>query len=114
MKTVTFEIRSIEEEIQDALKQLESAQPAQSATFVFTTPELLWNTLNGERWRILKYLCGKNPMQINALATHLQRAPHAVRDDVEAMLDAGVIDRRAGGISFPYKEIRLDFLLKAA
>lgn len=114
MKTVTFEIRSADEDFEDTLKQLESGQSAQSAMYVFTTPELLWKTLNGERWRILKYLCGKKPVQISALAEHLDRDPSVVRDDVEAMLLAGVIDRKAGGVSFPYEEIKVDFLFKAA
>jgi predicted transcriptional regulator len=113
VKTVTFEIRSANEDFEDTLKQLESGQPAESATYVFTNPELLWQTLNEERWRILKYLCGKKPMQIDALATHLERDLNAVRNDVEAMLNAGVIDREVDGICFPYKEIKVDFLFKA-
>jgi predicted transcriptional regulator len=115
MKTITFEVRSEKEAFQETFKTLESGLPAQSAMFTFTSPELLWQVLNGERWEILKRLGKAGPMPIRDLANSLERDVDAVHADIDAMLNAGIVDHKeAGRISFPYKEIKVDFLLKVA
>ncbi|MHA4867111.1 HVO_A0114 family putative DNA-binding protein [Duganella sp. PWIR1] len=115
MKTIRFEIRSIEEAFEDTIRTLESGLPAQSAVFTFTTPELLWQVMNAERWEILKHLCRTGPLKVKDLASLLGIDFNTVYNDVEALLVAGLVDRKEGGhISFPYKEIKVDFLFKAA
>lgn len=115
MKTITFDIRSAPESMQDTLDILRSKEPARTALFTFTTPELLWQVLNGERWQILKLLCEAGPLPLATLAQKLNRDTHAVRADIEGLLNAGIVNRKStGDISFPYREIRLDFLFKAS
>jgi hypothetical protein len=37
-----------------------------------------------------------------------------VHGDITALIKAGVIDRTAAGVEFPYEAVHVDFFLKAA
>jgi len=81
----------------------------------FATPELLWQVLTAKRWELLKALCGAGPVSIREAARRVGRDVKAVHGDVTALLNAGVLDRAAGGgIVFPYEAVKVEFLLQAA
>ena len=86
-----------------------------SARISFATPELLWQVLTAKRWELLKALCGAGPVSIREAARRVGRDVKAVHGDVTALLNAGVLDRAAGGgIVFPYEAVKVEFLLQAA
>ena len=106
MKTLKIEVRSVEDMAENAIKAIESDCHIPYASLTFITPELLQEVLTENRRQILQQLCGAAPMSIQNLANLLARDIKAVDDDVDALLDAGVADRKRGGnISFPYDEI---------
>lgn len=106
MKTVIIEVRSADEAFEDMLRELESGLPAKAATLTFISQELLDEVITEDRWQILRQLCGQSPLPVKELAHRLGREFKAVHTDVEALIIAGVVDRkRGGGISFPYEEI---------
>jgi predicted transcriptional regulator len=81
----------------------------------FATPELLWKVLTAKRWELLKVLCGAGPVSIRQAARRVERDVKAVRSDVTALLNAGVLDRAENRvIVIPSDAIKVEFLLQAA
>lgn len=109
MKTITFEVCSPEQAMAAIARDVEAGIPDTSARMVFASKDLLTKIMSEARWKILKVLCGTAGMQINDLATCLDRDVESVVVDVAALLNAGVVDRDVKqGIIFPYDEIALD------
>jgi predicted transcriptional regulator len=64
---------------------------------------------------MLRAMAGAGPLAIRELARRLERDVKSVHGDVSALLKAGVIDRiEDGRIEFPYDEIHVDFVRRAA
>lgn len=61
----------------------------------------------------LKALSGKGAMSTHEAARRVGRNVKAVHGDVMALLNAGVLQRTNGGITFPYDAVHVDFVLKA-
>ena len=80
----------------------------------FATPELLWRTLTGKRWELLKTMTGAGPLSIREVARRVGRDVKAVHGDVTALVKAGILDRTDAGVEFPYDAIHVDFVVKAA
>ncbi|MCQ8782253.1 HVO_A0114 family putative DNA-binding protein [Mangrovibrevibacter kandeliae] len=81
----------------------------------FATPELLWATLSPARWNILKLLAGQGGLTLDEIGRHVSGEPHALAGDLDALCNAGVIDRAEDGrFAFPYDSIHVDFVLEAA
>src|SRR5438309_12121585 len=88
---------------------------SRSARISFASPELLWKVLTAKRWELLKALCGAGPVSIREAARRVGRDVKAVHSDITALLNAGVLDRAAGGgVVFPYEAVKVEFLLRAA
>lgn len=92
-----------------------SGKRQKAARISFASPELLWKVLTAKRWELLKALCGAGPVSIREAARRVERDVKGVHGDVVALLDAGLITRTAEGtIEFPYKAVKVEFLLQAA
>src|SRR3954462_7985566 len=104
MKTVTLDVRTPSEAMDDFLESWKTGKPQKSARISFATPELLWQGLTAKRWQLLKALCGAGPVSIREAARRVSRDVKAVHSDVTALLNAGVLDRaEGGGIVFPFE-----------
>ena len=115
MKTVTLEVRSPDEAMEDFLHSWKTSKAQKSARLSFASPELLWQVLTAKRWALLKMLCGAKPMSIREAARRVNRDVKAVHGDVTALLNAGVLERaESGGIVFPFDAVKIEFLLQAA
>ncbi|MBU1666528.1 MAG: MarR family transcriptional regulator [Gammaproteobacteria bacterium] len=114
MRTVTIDVRSLEDNLADVVHAMETLEPS-PPRFSFATHELFWRTLTGKRWELLRAMAGAGPMSQRELARRLDRDIKAVHDDVHALIKAGLIDRADdGGIVFPYDDVHVDFMMKAA
>jgi predicted transcriptional regulator len=101
--------------MEDAARAMKTRRAEKEARIAFASPELLWKVLTSKRWDLLKTLCGAGPISIREAARRVGRDVKAVHGDVTALLDAGVINRDAGGgIEFPYESVKVEFLLRAA
>jgi|SRR5579862_100148 len=88
---------------------------AQGAFISFATVELLWKVVTPKRWEILRAMTGVGPLAIREISRRVGRDVKSVHGDVSALLKAGVIERvEDGRIVFPYDEIHVDFVLRAA
>ena len=115
MKTVTLEVCAPSEVMADFVQTWKEGKPQRSARIGFATPELLWKVLSAKRWELLKALCGAGPVSIREAARRVGRDVKAVHGDVTALLNAGVLQRaEGGGVEFPFKAIKVEFLLQAA
>ena len=87
----------------------------QGAFISFATPELLWKVITPKRWEVLRAMTGAGPVAIREVARRVDRDVKSVHGDIQALLKAGVLDRADDGrIVFPYDEVHVDFVLRAA
>ena len=114
MKTVVLDVRSLSATLSDVSRAMKTGRADREARISFATPELLWRVLTAKRWELLKILCGAGPVSIREAARRVGRDVKAVHGDVTALLKAGVLDRTAAGIVFPYEAVKVEFILKAA
>jgi predicted transcriptional regulator len=109
LKTVTLSVSS-----RDAVNQRFKAAMAgedQGAHISFPTVELLWQTLTTKRWEILNAMTGEGVLSIREVARRIGRDVKAVHGDVSALVQAGIIDRAAAGVVFPYDAVHVEFTL---
>ncbi len=115
MKIVILDVRPPADSMADFVRVWKTGKPERSARISFATPELLWQVLTAKRWELLKALCGAGPVSIREAARRVGRDVKAVHGDVTALLNAGVLDRAAGGgIVFPFDAVKVEFMLQAA
>jgi predicted transcriptional regulator len=113
MGAVTIGIAAGEDTKSRMLRAFEGR--AQGAFISFATVELLWKVITPKRWELLRAMTGAGPLAIREVARRVGRDVKSVHGDVSALLKAGVIDRTENGrIVFPYDEIHVDFVLRAA
>lgn len=112
MNTVTLSVASRKDVTRRALAAF--AGEAQGAHISFASAELLWQTLTRKRWELLHAMTGQGAMSIREAARKVGRDVKAVHSDVQALLNAGVLDRTGEGILFPYDAVHVDFMLTKA
>lgn len=115
MKTVTLDVRTPADSMNDFAQAWKTGKPQKAARISFASPELLWRVLTEKRWELLKVLCGAGPVSIREAARRAGRDVKAVHGDVTALLNAGILDHTEDGrIVFPFEAVKVEFLLKAA
>jgi len=113
MNKVTIGVASLNETKARLRRALKGER--QGAFISFASLELLWKVLTPKRWEIVRAMTGAGPLAIRAVARRVRRDVKSVHGDVQALLKAGVLDRAADGrIVFPYDEIHVDFVVRAA
>jgi predicted transcriptional regulator len=105
---------TIGEPFEAMLERAEAAEHAWRAGLVsepaathlnFGSWEQLTRTLTPKRLELLRYLHRSPAASVRALATTLGRAYANVHADVEALAEAGLIERDAEGLRADYDEI---------
>jgi predicted transcriptional regulator len=113
MTTVTIEVADIET-TKRRMKAAFHGEP-QGCFITFQSHEDLWTTLTANRWKILKAMTGAGPLGVRELARRVGRDVKGVHTDAQALAACGVIEKTADGrLLFPYDEVRLEIVLKAA
>ena len=60
-------------------------------------------------------MTGAGAVAIREVARRVDRDVKSVHGDIQALAKAGVLDRTEdGGVIFPYDEVHMDFVLRAA
>jgi predicted transcriptional regulator len=113
LNAVTIGISSLEEATARAARAF--AGEPQGAFISFPTIELLWKVITPRRWELLRLLAGAGPLSIREAARRAKRDVKSVHGEVQALLRAGILERSEDGrIVFPYDEVHVDFVLRAA
>ncbi len=113
MKTITLGVSTVEE----TKRQMAAAfRGERQGEFIsFSSVELLWKVLTVKRWDIILAMAGQGEMAIREVARRVGRDVKAVHGDVQALLNAGVLDRtEAGRVIFPYDAVHVDFMVTTA
>lgn len=113
MTRVTIGLSSAED---TKRRMREAFQGEEQGAFIsFASAELLWKVITPKRWELLRALTGAEPLALREIARRVGRDVKSVHGDVHALINAGVLDRAEDGrIAFPYDEIHVDFVLRAA
>ena len=90
--TVTLSVASPKDASSRALAAFAGEQ--QGARISFASVELLWKVLTPKRWTLLRAPTGQGPMSIREA---LRRDVKAVHGDVQALLDAGLLEHTSDG-----------------
>lgn len=86
----------------------------QGAYITFASADILFQTLTHRRWKILLIMTGAGPLSLRELARRVGCGARTAQRDVEALLNAGVLERNAeGSIQFAYDAVHVDFMLTA-
>jgi predicted transcriptional regulator len=87
----------------------------QGSHISFPSLELMHRVLTPNRWHMLEAMMGAGPVGTRELARKLDRDVKSVHMDLQALLNAGVIDRvEDDKIEFPYDAAHVDYTVKAA
>jgi predicted transcriptional regulator len=114
MDTLIIEVASEEEALAQAIAAVESDRP-QPQRYIFESEEALLDTLTGNRFAILKALCGTGPTDPQALAQRVGRDLSAVHADAERLAAIGLIDKdETGVLHFPYAGVHLELDWRSA
>ncbi len=113
MNTVTIGVSSLDETKGRMHRAFRGEK--QGAYIGFASLELLWKVLTPKRWEILRTMTGAGPLAIREVARRVDRDVKSVHGDMQSLLKAGVLDRTEDGrIVFPYDQIHVDFIVRAA
>jgi predicted transcriptional regulator len=113
-KMLIIDVSSVEE---TKARMLEAFQgkPDVAARYSFPTREQLLATLSPNRWGIIEALTGAGPLGVRELARRVERDVKSVHTDAQALVLCGLIDKLDDGkLSFPYKAVRVSFMVRAA
>ena len=113
MAAVTIGIADVE----DTKKRMRRAFAGhgEGAFIGFASVKLMWKVITPKRWELMRAIAGAGPLAIREIARRVGRDVKSVHGDVSALLKAGVLDRAEDSrIEFPYDEIHVDFVLRAA
>jgi predicted transcriptional regulator len=108
MTTLIIEVASEADALAQAIAAVESDRP-QPRRYLFDSEEALLDTLTGNRFAILKALCGAGPTSAQALARRLGSDLGSVNADAERLVAIGLIDHDDdGALHFPYAAVHLE------
>jgi predicted transcriptional regulator len=110
MSIVTISVAS-RDDVTRRAKAAFNGEP-QGQHISFASVDLLWRTLTKKRWEVLQAMTGQGEMSIREVARRVSRDIKAVHGDVHVLIDAGVLDRTAMGVVFPYDAVHVDFMLR--
>jgi predicted transcriptional regulator len=118
MRVAIIRIRDANQAMQDLQSGFVSAwnkETYQAELFDFESPAALFKVLSPKRWELIQTLQKSRPMSIRALARFLNRDIKRVYEDVQLMLEYGLIETNLEDeILVPFAEIRADFVMKSA
>ncbi len=114
MKTVTLDVRSLGDTLQDFGRAWDTGE-ASGPRISFETPALLFKVLTGKRWELLKAMTGSGPITVREAARRVGRDVKAVHGNIRALLDSGILQKTdTRRIMFPFDAVHVDFMLRAA
>lgn len=109
---VTVGVSSLDD-AKDRLAAAFRGEP-QGSRISFLSVEQMWKTLSPKRTDLLRVMTGQGTLSIREVARRAGRDVKAVHGDITALIKAGVVERRDGGVVFPYDGVRVDFVLGMA
>jgi predicted transcriptional regulator len=115
MKTVVFNIQTLDAALADFGRAWKSGKNDATAQIGFQSWELMHKVLSPKRLEIIRAMTGAGPLSIREVARRVGRDFKGVHSDMTLLAQSGVIDRdERGRFVFPYDKIHVDFEISAA
>lgn len=112
MRVLTVRVMSVDDAFRAAAANAARAMSGDfiGSELVFPTVEQLAKTmLAPNRWQIIKAMEGAPAMSIRELSRSVKRDFRGVYNDVQSLLNGGVLDREGEKIILPYDRIHIEF-----
>lgn len=110
VNTLTVRLSTLSDTQARIARVIGNARPGTAvSTLNFTSYDHMHHVLAPSRIAILIALMGQGALSVPEVAHLVGRALQSVGHDVSVLVNAGVIDRVAKGIEFPYDEVRFEF-----
>ena len=115
MKTVVFNIQTLDSALAGFAGAWKSGKGDVSAHIGFETWELMHKVLSPKRLEIVRAMAGAGPLSMREVARRVGRDFKGVHSDATLLLETRVIDKDdQGKLLFPYDRIHVDFEIPAA
>lgn len=118
MATLTVRIGTMDDanaRLIEAARRAEAGEAVEADHSVnFNSYDSMHKVLAPARLAIVKALAGQGALSIREVARRVGRDVQAVHRDVTTLINAGMIDRTAEGIEFPYETIHFEYDVNAA
>jgi predicted transcriptional regulator len=110
---VIFDVATFEDAIRRTQKALK--EEYRGAHISFPSADRLFSVMTPRRWAVFRVMAGAGPLSIREVARRVKRDVKGVHGDVHTLLSCGVLSRTQDGrIVFPFNEVRVDVVVKAA
>lgn len=113
MKTLTVRIESLHDAGKSILAAIKTGSAEKTAGLSFPSYEAMHRTLSPKRLEIIRVMAGQGPLSYREVARRAGRDFKGVHTDVTAMILAGIVERDARGVMFPYDTMHFDFDVQA-
>ena len=91
-----------------------SARSYQGEVLNFESPGVFFGRRTERRWAIVRALQGQGEIALRELARRVERDVKRVHDDVQELLDLGLVERGdGGGVMCPFATVHIDVELRA-
>jgi predicted transcriptional regulator len=114
MNTLRIRIETTDDVRASVMEAATSGKMEASAGLSFVSYDLMHRVLSPKRLSIVSAMTGQGPLAIREVARRVGRDFKGVHSDVAALLAAGVLDRTAHGVVFPYDGIHVEFDIATA
>ena len=96
--TVGETVETANQRLFENVRRAKAGEPVEVDTRInFADAKTMFAMLNGNRFDVLAFVADQHPKSINAIATGLSRGYRRVHEDVQTLLDLGLIDRQDDG-----------------
>src|SRR5262245_17705959 len=93
----------------DAMRRIDAGQGYQGEFYSFTTLPLMLKVFSIKRWELITKLQELGPCSLRALARALDRDVKRVHEDVQVLLQEGIVERdKVEKLFVPFAHIRLE------
>jgi predicted transcriptional regulator len=112
MATLMIEVADLDS-VKERMRAAFHGQP-QGCRYTFRSEQRLLETLNPNRWAIVKALTGAGPLGVRELARRVGRDVKGVHTDAQALVKCGLIDKTEDGkLLLPYDQVRVELECRA-
>jgi predicted transcriptional regulator len=92
-----------------------SSRSYQGEVLNFESPGVFFGRMTERRWAIVRALRGQGEIALLELARRVERDVKRVHDDVQELLDFGLVERGEGrGVMCPFATVHIGMELRAA
>lgn len=79
----------------------------------FESPAAFFGRLTERRWELVRVLQGQGPLAVREIARRVDRDVKRVHEDIQVLIDLGLVERREDGVVCPFTSVRIDMELRA-